>query len=44
MLTEFTLGLQMPTREEVYTPILNELESIGIKFIEKVEKVEKKNP
>jgi len=35
-------GLQFPTRSELYTPILNDLESMGIKFVEKVEKVELK--
>jgi saccharopine dehydrogenase (NADP+, L-glutamate forming)/spermidine synthase len=35
-------GLQFPTTPEVYTPILKELEDLGIKFVEKLEKVEKK--
>jgi len=35
-------GLQIPIIPELYNPILDELESLGIKFVEKVEKVEKK--
>ena len=35
-------GLQIPIVPELYNPILNELESLGIKFVEKVEKVEQK--
>jgi hypothetical protein len=39
----FTIeGLQIPIIPELYNPILDELESLGIKFVEKVEKVEKK--
>ena len=30
-----TPGVQIPILEEVYTPILNELEDFGIKFTEK---------
>ena len=35
-------GLQIPIVPELYNPILNELEQLGIKFVEKVEKVEAK--
>jgi saccharopine dehydrogenase (NADP+, L-glutamate forming) len=35
-------GLQIPTIPELYNPILNELETLGIKFIDKIEKIEKK--
>jgi saccharopine dehydrogenase (NADP+, L-glutamate forming)/spermidine synthase len=36
-------GLQIPTIPELYNPILDELETLGIKFVDKVEKVEHKN-
>jgi saccharopine dehydrogenase (NADP+, L-glutamate forming) len=36
-------GIQIPTIPELYNPILSELEELGIKFIEKTLKVEKKN-
>ena len=32
-------GVRIPVQEEIYTPILEELENIGIKFEEKTEKV-----
>jgi len=35
-------GLQIPTIPELYNPILDELEALGIKFVEKVERVENK--
>jgi hypothetical protein len=35
-------GLQIPIVPELYNPILNELDQLGIKFVEKVEKVETK--
>lgn len=35
-------GLQIPIIPELYNPILDELESLNIKFVEKVEKVTKK--
>jgi len=35
-------GLQIPTIPELYNPILDELDSLGIHFIEKTEKVQKK--
>lgn len=34
-------GLQVPMIKELYDPILDELETMGIKFVEKVVKVEK---
>jgi len=36
-------GLQIPTIPELYNPILDELEQLGIKFMDKVEKVEYKH-
>lgn len=38
----YSIGLQIPTIPELYNPILDELESLGIKFVDKVERVEKK--
>jgi len=35
-------GLQIPIVPELYNPILDELETLGIKFVDKVEKVEMK--
>lgn len=35
-------GLHFPTSPELYNPILNDLEAMNIKFVEKVEKVEPK--
>jgi len=35
-------GLQIPTTPQLYVPILDELEGLGIKFIERTERVEKK--
>jgi len=35
-------GLQIPTIPELYNPILDELEALGIKFVDKVESVERK--
>jgi len=35
------IGLQVPTIKELYDPILDELSLMGIKFVEKVVKVEK---
>jgi len=35
-------GIQIPTIPELYNPILDELETLNIKYVEKVEKVEKK--
>jgi len=35
-------GLQIPVIPELYNPILEELETFGIKFVEKVIKIEKK--
>jgi saccharopine dehydrogenase (NADP+, L-glutamate forming)/spermidine synthase len=35
-------GLQIPIIPELYTPILDELQQLGINFVERVEKVEKK--
>ncbi len=35
-------GLQIPIVPELYNPILKELEQLGIKFVEKVDRVERK--
>jgi len=35
-------GLQIPIIPELYNPILNELDDLGIHFVEKLEKVQKK--
>ena len=30
-----TTGVQIPTSKEIYEPVMNELESLGMKYVEK---------